>query len=212
MSRRTWSEARRYVVPAVVVGAALLPWRRRTGLAFLAAGAGVAAFFRDPERPLDPDPDIVYSAADGFVAGVDADIEEPWLPGGSADRIRTFLSIHNVHVQRSPVEAEVTRQEAVLGGFAPALFGAAGENSRRRIGLQGSRGPLVVVQIAGSIARTIACWVNDGDRVSAGQRLGLIHFGSRTDVLLPAGAAEVLVSVGDRVKAGVTPLARYRAR
>jgi phosphatidylserine decarboxylase len=210
MSRRTWPEARRYVLPAVAAGLVLLPWRRRLGVAALAGGAAVVAFFRDPERPLDADPAVVYAAADGFVAGVDTDVDEPWLPGGSADRIRTFLSIHNVHVQRSPVDAVVTRQEAVQGGFAPALFGAAGENSRRRLALEGSRGPLVVVQIAGSIARTIACWVDDGERVAAGQRLGMIHFGSRTDVLLPSGAADVLVSVGDRVQAGVTPLARYR--
>jgi phosphatidylserine decarboxylase len=159
MSRRTWPEARRYVLPLVATGLALLPLRRRTGAAALGLGAAVGLFFRDPERLLDPDPDVVYAAADGFIAGVEPSVEEPWLPGGTGMRIRTFLSVHNVHVNRSPVAATVGRQEAVPGGFAPALFGRAGDNSRNRIALDGGGRPVVVVQIAGSIARTISSWV-----------------------------------------------------
>ncbi len=209
MSRHTWPEARRYVLPITVAGVALLPVRRRTGAAVLGLAAAVALFFRDPERKLEAEPGVLYAAADGFIAGIDEDVDEPWLPGGSGLRIRTFLSVHNVHVNRSPYTAKVLRQERIVGGFAPALFASAGENTRNRILLEGDRGPLVLVQVAGSIARTIASWVSDGDDLVPGQRVGMIHFGSRTDVIVPSGTVEVLVQAGQRVRAGVTPLAHY---
>ncbi len=210
MSRRTWGEAARYVVPLAAVGTALLPFRWRTGIAVLGLATGVGLFFRDPERPLDPEPGLVYSAADGFVTAVEPVVEDPWFPEGKAMRIQTFLSVHNVHVNRSPVAGEVADLEAIPGGFAPALFGRAGDNSRNRIALDTPKGRVVVVQVAGSIARTIACWVERGEQVVPGQRLGMIHFGSRTDILLPVDSADPLVVVGDRVRAGVTPMARYR--
>ena len=167
-------------------------------------------FFRDPERPLDPDPDVIYAAADGFVTDVE-EAHEPWIPGGEALRISTFLSIHNVHVNRSPVEGSITKQEEVPGRFIPAFLGGANEeNHQNRIAIDGPRGRAVVIQIAGMVARKISRWVEVGENVVQGQRLGLIHFGSRTDVLLPAGSAEPLVRTGDRVRAGVTPLARYK--
>jgi phosphatidylserine decarboxylase len=143
---------------------------------------------------------------------VDEDVEEPWLPGGRAARVTVFLSLTDVHVNRSPVEGQVTRQEELGDGFAPALFRGAQDNRRNRISLDGPAGPVVVVQVAGALARTITSWVGVGDKVAAGERLGIIHFGSRTDVLLPRGGAEILVSRGTRVTAGVTPLARLRER
>ena len=101
--------------------------------------------------------------------------------------------------------------QAVPGGFAPALFAGAGENSRRRMAIDGDAGRVVVIQVAGSLARKISVWVALGERLDVAQRFGMIHLGSRTDVLLPVDSAEVLVSVGQRVRAGVTPLARYRS-
>ena len=210
MSRHTWPAARRYVLPPVALGVPLVLSGRRSGWGLLGLAGAVAAFFRDPERPLPQDPDLVYAASDGFVTGVD-DVEEPWLPGGRATRVTVFLSLTDVHINRSPVAGTLTRSEQVGSGFAPALLHGAQDNRRNRLLVHGPAGPVVVVQVAGAIARTISNWVQVGDRLVAGQRLGVIHFGSRTDVLLPRGAADVLVAKGKRVHAGVTPIARLRA-
>jgi phosphatidylserine decarboxylase len=210
ITRRSWLTARRYVLAPLALSVALLlvGWRRSGLLALVVAGATLV-FFRDPERPLAPDPDVVYAAADGVVTDVE-DAHEPWISGGEALRISTFLSIHNVHVNRSPVEGSVTKMEEVAGGFLPAFLGGSKGNYQNRIAIDGSKGRTVVAQIAGVVARRISRWIEIGDRLVAGQRIGLIHFGSRTDVLLPAGSADPLVNPGDMVRAGVTPLARYR--
>ena len=210
ISRRSWQVARRYVLVPLSLGVALLLSGRRSGLFGIGAAGPILMLFRDPERPLDPDPGVVYAAADGFVTDVE-EAHEPWIPGGDALRISTFLSIHNVHVNRSPVEGSITKMEEVAGKFVPAFLGGSkDENHQNRIAIDGPKGRAVVVQIAGMVARKISRWVEIGERVAAGQRIGLIHFGSRTDVLLPMGSADPLVRPGDRVRAGVTPLARYR--
>ena len=211
ITQRSWQTARPYVLAPLSLGMALLlAGRRRTGLLGLGAAGVSLLFFRDPERPLEPDPDIVYSAADGFITEVE-EAHEDWIPGGEALRISTFLSIHNVHVNRSPVQGSITKMEEVAGRFVPAFLGGAKEeNHQNRIAIDGPRGRTVVVQIAGMVARRISRWVDTGESVAAGQRIGLIHFGSRTDVLLPAGSADPLVRTGERVRAGETPLARYR--
>lgn len=212
MSKRTWPVARRYVLPPAVGAAALVLGGRRSGWALAGLAGVIAAFFRDPERPLDPDPAIVYAAADGLVTAVDSGVEDPWLPAGRGDRVTVFLSLHNVHVTRSPIAGRLERSEELGDGFAPALFRSAADNRRNRLLLDASGTPVVVVQVAGAIARTITSWVRPGDQLAAGQRLAVIHFGSRTDVLVPAGAAEVLVRPRQRVRAGVTPLFRLRQR
>lgn len=211
ITRRSWQTSRPYVLAPLSLGMALLlAGRRRAGLVGLGAAGASLLFFRDPERPLEPDPDIVYAAADGFITDVE-EAHEDWIPGGEALRISTFLSIHNVHVNRSPVEGSITKMEEVAGRFVPAFLGGAKEeNHQNRIAIDGPRGRAVVVQIAGMVARRISRWVDTGESVAAGQRIGLIHFGSRTDVLLPAGSADPLVRTGERVRAGETPLARYR--
>src|ERR687897_2281751 len=117
ITERSWKTARRYVLPPLAAGAALLlARRRRSGLLALGAAGATLAFFRDPERPLEPEPDVVYAAADGFVTEVE-EAHEHWIPGGEALRISTFLSIHNVHVNRSPVEGSITKMEEVEGRF-----------------------------------------------------------------------------------------------
>ena len=210
MSTRTWPVARRYTLPPAAFGAALVASGRRSGWAAVALAGVVAAFFRDPERPLDADPDVVYAAADGLVTAVETDVEDAWLPGSRGDRVTVFLSLHNVHVTRSPVAGILVRSEELGDGFAPALFRSAADNRRNRLLLDADGTPVVLVQVAGAIARTITSWVRPGDRLSPGQRLAVIHFGSRTDVLVPAGSADVLVRPRQRVRAGVTPLFRLR--
>lgn len=211
ITHRSWQTARQYVLPPLVASAALLlAGRRRSGLLALGAAGATLAFFRDPERPLEPEPDVVYAAADGFVTEVE-EAHEPWILGGEATRISTFLSIHNVHVNRSPVRGSIVEMEKLPGRFVPAFLGGAkDENHQNRVAIDGPKGRAVVVQIAGMVARRISPWIEIGESVKTGQRIGLIHFGSRTDVLLPAGSVEPLVRPGDRVRAGQTPIARYK--
>jgi phosphatidylserine decarboxylase len=210
MTGRSWAVARGYFFPPLLLGLVLLVLNRRAGFTIIGAAAAVLLFFRDPERPLVPESGTVYAAADGLIRDVD-ELAEDRMPGGRAVRVGTFLSLHNVHVNRSPVAGTVSGTREEPGGFAPALFGAAEENHGNHVTLDSERGPVVVVQKAGAIARRISCWVAPGEQVKAGQRIGLIHFGSRTEVLLPAGEVEVLVRPGDRVRAGITPIARYRS-
>jgi phosphatidylserine decarboxylase len=210
MTPRSWQEARRYVVPAAGLGAMLLLVGRRTGWLAMGAAGLFVLFFRDPERPLDADPGVVYAAADGVVTGIEESVPDRWMPDNRAARITTFLGLHNVHVNRSPVAGEVSQVESVRGGFAPALLARSGDNTRRRMAIDGAAGRVVVVQVAGLLARRISGWVHQGDRVAPGQRIGMIHLGSRTDVLLPCGSVDVLVGPGDHVRAGITELARYR--
>lgn len=209
MTWRSLREARRYVLAALVVELVLVLVGRRSGLVLTAVGGACLLFFRDPERPPTPDPSVVYAAADGVVMRIEP-AEDRWMPGAAPVRISTFLSLHNVHVTRSPVAGRVADTEGLSGGFAPALLGRSEENRRERLAIDGAAGRVVVVQIAGLVARRITSWVGVGSSVAAGQRIGLIHFGSRTDVMLPAESVDVLVRAGDRVRAGVSPLARYR--
>lgn len=206
MSWRALREARRYVLYALLADLMLLLRGRRAG--WVGAGTALAslAFFRDPERTLDPEPGTVYATADGVIVGLD-EASDPWLPE-PALRISTFLALHDVHVIRSPVAGGITLAEELEGGFAPAFLSRAGSNLRKRLAIEGPAGRVVMVQIAGMLARRITSWTGPGSRVATGQRVGLIHFGSRTDVLLPADRFEARVHVGERVKAGVTPIAR----
>ena len=217
MTRRSWAVARLYVTwPAILGTAALLAGTLTGRLALRRAGwlsIGTAVlgtlFFRDPERPLHPEPGVAYAAADGLVTDID-EVDEPWLPGGRAERVSIFLNLHNVHVNRSPFAGRVEKMERSEGGFSPALFGGVEDNYSNRTLVDGDLGSFVVVQRAGMIARRISPWIEEGQGVDTGERIGLIHFGSRTDVLFPPGEVEFLVSSGERVRAGLTPIARYR--
>lgn len=208
MTRRSWEAARPYVVIPAIIGFLLLALGRRAGWLGLGVGAASLAFFRDPERPLVPETGVAYAAADGFVKSVE-EVAEPAFPGGRALRVSTFLSLHNVHVNRSPVAGEVARMEETGGSYAPALFATSEDNYGKRVEIAGERGPAIVVQKAGMIARRISSWTSVGDRLDPGDRIGIIHFGSRTDVLLPADSARAVVRPGQRARAGLTPLFRY---
>jgi phosphatidylserine decarboxylase len=165
-------------------------------------------FFRDPERlPADENPDIIVSPADGRVQKIEV-VEEPVFFEGQARRITIFLSIFDVHVQRSPYAGEVVHVCYQSGSFAPAFADSADENESNLIGLQTERGLLAVVQLTGAIARRIICRCDVGDRLDRGERYGLIKFGSRVDLYLPPGV-EVLVREGQRVAGGRTSIARW---
>ena len=194
-----------------LVGSALPlgAWRRAAGLVALGAAGACALFFRDPVRRWPADSSLLYAPADGMVIGVDR-VERPWFLERPAWRIAVFLSILDVHVNRSPATGRIIHTRDLGGGFAPALdFRRSHGNRRREIALETEQGPLVVVQVAGLLARRIVGWVNVGVRVAAGQKLGMICFGSRTDLLVPVDRGKPCVTTGQRVLAGQTPIARW---
>jgi len=208
VTRRTLREARRYLLAALATEAALAPLRLLKGRVLLTVALACAIFFRDPSRPPPEEPDTLYAPADGVVVDVDT-VADPWLPGGEALRISTFLAIYDVHVNRSPAPGRIAMAEETPGGFWPAFLGRARSNHRKRLAIDDGQRRVVLVQFAGMLARRISSWAWLGDRVEPGQRIALIHLGSRADVLVPAGEARPLVEVGARVRAGITPIARY---
>jgi len=193
---------------ALVVGAALLWWPLAALLAVVAVW--VVAFFRDPIRPGPRGERYILAAAEGHVVHV-TEIDEPMYVKERAVRISIFLSVFDVHVNRSPVDASVELVHYNKGKFLHAAAEKASlDNEQSSIGLRGPRGRVLVRQIAGLIARRIVTDPKPGDRVTQGARLGLIRFGSRTDVFLPLSARPVVkVKPGDRVRVGGTVLAEY---
>ena len=200
-----------YIVGPALLGLLAWRWRPMAGLALLALAAGIASFFRDPVRRLTPEPDLLYAPADGTVIGVDT-VEDPWFVGRPSTRISIFLSLMNVHVNRSPVASTVVAVRDLGTGFAPAMhFEKSHGNRRREVGLETAHGPILVVQVAGLLARRIVPWVGPGTRVAAGQKIGMITFGSRTDLIVPTDVAVPIAEIGQKVIGGRTPIARWSA-
>lgn len=172
--------------------------------------AWVVYFFRDPQRVTPLRPGLVVSAADGKISSIEKVTPPAELGLGSDERVRisTFLSIFDVHVNRAPVAGRIVRSLYVPGAFLNAALDKASEDNERRILVidTGTDGEIGVVQIAGLVARRIVTFSQMGETVGAGQRFGLIRFGSRVDVYLPPGKV-ALVSVGQRAVAGETVLA-----
>jgi phosphatidylserine decarboxylase len=158
-------------------------------------------FFRDPDRIAPALPGAVLAPADGRVMRV-VEIDDPWV--GRAVRVSIFLSPLDVHVNRSPVAALVEGVQREAGRFLAAYRDEASElNERCTLALQGEAARVGVKQIAGVLARRIVCRARQGDTLQAGERYGLIRFGSRTDLVVPQGT-EIRVRVGDRVRGGET--------
>jgi len=195
-------------IAGALVPAALLAGTRRYGWAagFTALGAFFAYFFRDPERQVPAEPGLVVSPADGRVV-IAGDADPRWSPPGAWKQITIFLSPMDVHMNRTPVDGRVTRVEYREGKFLPAYKAEASENELNEIWIDHHGEPVVVRQIVGILARRIVCRVVEGQTLARGERIGLMKFGSRMDVFLPA-RAEILVSVGPHVVAGETVLAR----
>jgi phosphatidylserine decarboxylase len=200
------------VVPAVLLGVAGALWHWSLWLPVLPlvlVWLEVIWFFRDPQRHIPDSADVLVSAADGTITHV-GEVEESDFPGSRAFRISIFLSIFNVHVNRIPRTARVVNIRYFPGEFLDARHAeCAVRNEQLWIDLEenDSGRPLRVKQISGAIARRIVCWLKEGETVRTGERLGMIKFGSRTEVLLPASAVkEVRVKVGDKVKGGSTIL------
>lgn len=192
-----------FLALALIASALMSVFQHGFGLAAALAGfpgLGLtlfsAWFFRDPERVPPTDPSAIVAPADGKVVLVD---ENP-----SGPRVAIFLNVFDVHVNRSPIAGRVESVRYTEGRFLAAFDARAGEvNERNDLVVAGPAGRVTVSQIAGLIARRIVCRVKPGDPLAAGERFGLIRFGSRTDLGLPPGA-RIDVRVGQRVKGGAT--------
>lgn len=192
------------------VGLVLLFWWPFPALVPLALLGFLAFFFRDPNRRPQATPRAILSPADGRVVDVDEVFEERFL-SQRAFRVSIFLSLLDVHLNRSPTDGSVAYLEYQRGSFLPALKPeASAQNERNYVGIETSLGRVLVLQIAGTLARRIECWVGLGDSLQPGQRIGMIRLGSRTELFLPSSSTEVLVHPGDRVKAGETVVGRWR--
>ncbi len=189
------------------------------GWPLLALSAGVFAFFRDPERVVPQDANAIVAPADGLVSSI-SQVEPPpelqlddgsgsrGLSSGHVTRVSIFMSVFDVHINRAPVSGTVTRLVYIPGKFMNAdLDKASEENERQHILIERSDGVAIgFTQIAGLVARRIVPFIKPGDMLAAGQRVGLIRFGSRVDVYLPAGT-DSKVLLGQKVIAGETVLA-----
>ncbi|MHC4847571.1 MAG: phosphatidylserine decarboxylase [Planctomycetota bacterium] len=170
------------------------------------------SFFRDPERSAPGGPEVAVAPADGKVVDI-GEVDEPHFIGGKALRIGIYLSVFNVHVNRAPLDGEVKLRHYKPGKYLDVRDPACEkENEANLIGFEGERGPFAVRQVAGLIARAIVCPVEPGDKVVRGGRMGMIRFGSRTELLIPAGSdVTVEAKIGDVVKGASTILLRYNS-
>jgi phosphatidylserine decarboxylase len=172
----------------------------------VALGAFFLYFFRDPDRQSPEDPSLVLSPADGRVL-VAGPAEAAAAPPGDWRQISIFLSPIDVHVNRSPVSGRVTKVDFRRGKYLPAYHqDAAATNERSEVWVDHQGLSIVFRQIVGILARRVVCRVQPGAELKAGDRFGIMKFGSRMDVFLPL-SADLRVSVGDRVVGGVTVIA-----
>lgn len=193
--------------PAAAAGIAALTGHPIVALVFLAIALFLLSFFRDPERVPEGGEDTILSPADGTVLSVGP---APEAPPGASRRLSIFMSVFNCHVNRSPVSGEVADYAYVPGRLRAAFAEKAStENEQNRITVASDRGGLTFKQIAGALARRIVFYPRVGERLSRGQRIGMIRLGSRVDLFLPDDA-EVLIARGDKVRAGRTGIARWK--
>lgn len=171
----------------------------------------VTFFFRDPNRTFAEEPGLLVSPADGKVIKIEQLESHPFV-GGPTTKISIFLSVFDVHVNRVPASGTINYVKYNPGEFFVAYADKASEkNEQTEIGMTtGSGGRIVFKQIAGIIARRIVCRLKETQSVTAGERFGLIRFGSRTELFVPA-SSDVLVKAGDRVLGGQTAIARLAA-
>jgi phosphatidylserine decarboxylase len=192
-------DALSFIVPLLISAslAAVLGLYVAVVLLLLLSGF-VGFFFRNPAREIPSDPRVIVSPADGRIVKIER--------VGNVTKLSIFLSIFDVHVNRSPIGGRIEAIDYKRGKFKPAFKHAASvENERNTIMVSRGDVKLVFTQIAGIIARRVICWKEVGDNVAKGELIGLIRFGSRVDVLFPAGT-DVTVRAGARVFGGSTPI------
>ena len=194
------------VIIAVILGGAVNPY---WSVAPFVLACYFAYFFRNPQRTIPQDESLLVSPADGRVMEVvplenDDFVKEP------CNKVVIFLSVFDVHINRSPIEGEIKCQQYVCGRFKPAYKDSVGfENERHMIGIENEHLRITVTQIAGILARRIVSWVTLDDVLQKGERYGLIRFGSCTEVVMPRNV-EVTVKKGDKVVGGETIIGRIK--
>ena len=167
-------------------------------------------FFRDPERVAPAGDDIVVSGADGTVRSVEVLEDEKYL-GCAAVRISVYLSPFNVHVNRLPLAGKVEKLAYIPGKHLLTASNASSEyNEHSSILIDGEKIPCLIHQIVGPLVRRVVYWLSEGQELDKGDRLGIMKFGSRLDIYLPADKVEVIVTPGDSVEAGLTPIAKIK--
>lgn len=162
----------------------------------------MAYFFRDPNRTIPTEADIIVSAADGKVTRIEEN--------ENGKLVSVFLSPLDVHINRAPISGKIVEVDYVRGKKVPATRNDASFiNERNSIKIEGEKMTVICTQIAGIVARRIVCWNKLGDDLDIGQKYGLIKFSSRTDLLMPK-EVEILVNIGDRVVGGETIIAKLK--
>ena len=207
MRFQTLSEARWIFAVLLLLGVLSLlitPW---LALVFVLLIAYTFVFFRDPERVVPADSEVVVAAADGVVVDI-AEHEETEVVRTTMRRVAIFLSVFDVHTNRAPIDGRIIYREHHEGLCLDARHpDCSVRNEAMTWAFENPRTTLVVRQITGAIARRIVGWSQVGDTLQKGERFGMIRFGSRTEIYLPL-TATVLVKVGDRVAGGSSPIAR----
>ena len=195
------------VVPAVLAAVSFALGYWIVSIVFLLVFAFMVFFFRDPHRQPPSDPDIIVAPADGRVTRVcdlaPADDDSPTI-------VSIFLSPFDVHVNRAPIAGKITDVSYTRGKFLMATNERASlVNEQNALTIEGERVKVVCKQIAGILARRIVCWKHKNDRVALGERIGMIKFSSRTDVILP-GNVKVIAAKGDKVRGGISIIGRIQ--
>ena len=198
-----------YIFGSAIVGIffLILNLKILTFLAFLSMVFFIL-FFRDPSRITPDKKNIIVAPSDGKVIYVD-EIEHDEFLKSRAKVVRIFMSLFDVHVNRAPVSGSITSIKYNPGKFTPAFLRKSSYNEKNHIKIKFGKKSLVLVQIAGFLARRIRCWVKTKDKLEIGQKVGLIKFGSGTMLIMPKDV-KVLVKEGDKVRGGETVIATWR--
>jgi phosphatidylserine decarboxylase len=213
---RTAPEGRWFIIGAWAIAVALVvlaaraesSWWWVLAAVWVALSIWVVAFFRDPERPWAIGERMIVAPADGKVVSV-VETDEPAYHGGRALRISIFMNVFDCHVNRYPVGGTVAYRHYNPGRFGHAAAEKSSlDNEQSSVGVAAGQGKVLIRQIAGLVARRIVTDHEVGAVVRQGQRLGMIRFGSRVDLFLPAGT-RTLVQTGDTTRAGVTVVAEW---
>jgi len=211
MRAQTLFEARWILVILALAGVASCFVSAWLSLVFLALFLFTIAFFRDPDRAVPADPNLIVAPADGRVSDI-VELDEKEVLKTKTRRVGIFLSIFDVHTNRAPIDGRIIYRQHHEGLCLDARNPDCSEkNEAMTWALENSRGTIVVRQLTGAIARRIVAWANVGDELKKGERFGMIRFGSRTEVYLCLDA-EVLVKTGDHVFGGSTVIARLPDR
>jgi phosphatidylserine decarboxylase len=207
MRSQTLLEARWILLILAAIGVAVWFVSAWLSLIFLALFLFTIAFFRDPNRPIPPGPNLIVAPADGRVRDI-VELDEKEILKTKTRRVGIFLSIFDVHTNRAPIDGRIVYRQHHAGLCLDARDPNCSEkNEAMTWAFENPRGAIVVRQLTGAIARRIVAWANVGDELKKGQRFGMIRFGSRTELYLPL-EAEVLVKTGDHVSGGSTVIAR----